>query len=452
MEVLIVDDEVEVAEMTEFLVRDYFPSDTLITIAQCGNAAIKILKDRPDIDLCICDHHMPNGLGSDVLKHIIAEKLKTKFVLCSTIAPSDRPLEYSGVGIFFNILKPDVGSGIENLFNLYNLLEKKIPDKKLLALEYSPISVHLLALMEKTPVDIYIRMSDNKFIKCINQSETFSAADKEKFLGKMIQELFVKKGHQQALVNDAIMTTTQKILERRNMPLADKMSAAHAQLMGAIKNTGMTPELAAASKKMIQHSVELIMKSPMINDFWVGMNLMGEFPSKLYTLHSMLACGVLKKLNMDSEKIMFKLILSAYLQDITLDSIPLMEICDYKEFLAKKDRFSEAEIKKFHDHPIKAAEIVSHFKEMPPDILRIILEQHEMPDGSGFPRKLKANQLEPVTCVFIVTGIFARHVLLEGEGFEMKSFVSHLEEAGYSAGNFKEAVAAIKAMQNSIVY
>ncbi|MDD4976047.1 MAG: hypothetical protein PHY93_16955, partial [Bacteriovorax sp.] len=87
--------------------------------------------------------------------------------------------------------------------------------------------------------------------------------------------------------------------------------------------------------------------------------------------------------------------------------------------------------------------------EIPPDIDRILLEQHEMPDGNGFPRKLNANQLGPLSCVFILTGILARHVLKEKNSFDVSAFCTLLEEQGYSRGNFKEAFDVIRSMRKN---
>jgi response regulator RpfG family c-di-GMP phosphodiesterase len=445
MKILIVDDESDICELIGFIVQDIFPSETQTLLAYSGNEAIKILKENEDIEYCICDHNMADGMGPDVLKFLMEVKSKTKFVLCSTVVPRDKPRDYPVEFVFTNIQKPEIGIGIEHLFHL---VEKSMQEKtKYISEEFFPVKVHVLSLMGILPADIYIRMSDNKFIKCINQSEEFSSADKEKYTQKFVDELYMKKGEYGTSVNEIILDTVQKIMERRNLPLSEKMNIAHSQLVGLIKFTGITPELAELSKKNIQQSVALIIKHPLASEFWKEMNLLGEYPSTLYTLHSLLSSMVVRKLHWSSEATMYKLSLSAFLQDISLDSIPLMEICDNQEFLEKQSRFTRADVRKYLEHPQRAIEILASFKEIPPDVDRLLLEQHEMPDGSGFPRKLNANQLGPLTCVFIITGIFARHILKEKSSFDVGAFAIHLEGKGYSRGNFKESFEVIKSMK-----
>ncbi len=443
MKILIVDDESDITEIVEFLIKEKFPINTQTLLAYSGNEAISILSQNKDIDICICDHNMPGGMGTEVLKYMIEAKSKTEFVLCSTILASEKPLDYPAQYVLFGIQKPDIEKGIEKLLKH---VEKKLQFVSRPAFEeYLPVSVHILSLMDKLPADIYIRMSDNKFIKCIKQNEQFDSKDKEKYLQKSMAVLYIKKEEQNQSINEIVINTVQKIMDRRNMPLADKMNIAYSQLMNLISFSGMTPELAVAAQLNIEQSVFFLSKSSLVTDFWKEMNLLGEYPAMLYTLHSMLSSLVVKKLHWNSNATMYKLTLSAFLKDISLDSIALIEICDFKEFQEKESKFTSQEISRYREHPHKVVEILGTFKEIPPDVDRVLFEQHEMPDGTGFPRKLNANQLGPLTCVFILTGIWARHILSEKKAFDIKKFVKYLEDRGYSRGNFKEGFDAIKA-------
>ena len=76
-----------------------------------------------------------------------------------------------------------------------------------------------------------------------------------------------------------------------------------------------------------------------------------------------------------------------------------------------------------------------------------MLEQHEMPDGNGIPHQLSAEQIGSLSCIFILTGIFARHVLRKGEAFSLDEFILYLENRGYSKGNFKEGFKIIKSLE-----
>ena len=426
------------------IINDMFPTGTEVFVAESGNSAINILKNISDIDLCICDHVMPDGMGGIVLKYLYEMTAKAKFVLCSTISTSDCPTDYPPEKIYDSILKPDIVEGIDRL---WKRLEKNFVEKKNISNEFTSVSLNVLALMGKVPSDMYIRMSDNKFVKCINRFEEFSSIDKENYHKKLIDILYMKKNDQDSDIKELVLNSVQEILNRKNLPLADKLIFSHSQLVGLIKFTGITPDLAEITKNNIQQSVEFMMKSPVVIDFWKKINHLGEYPSRLYSLQAMLSSVIVKKLQWYSEATIYKLSLAAFLQDIALDSIELMEIRDYSEFLELELNFSKSDVKLYLDHPIIASEIVSSFKNIPPDINTLLLEQHEMPDGKGFPRKLTSSQLGPLSCVFIISGLFARQVIKDGSLFVLKDFIAKLEEKGFSKGNFKDAFAVIKAME-----
>lgn len=447
MKFLIVDDEKDICEIVKFLIHNKFPGGCETIIASSGNEAIAILKEDVSIDYCICDHNMPDGKGSDVIKFLLSTQSKTKFVLCSTVNPSEQPHDYPLGSVFASIQKPMIRKGIENLIQLINQVQSGTGEEHEEHEEtYVPIGIHTLVLFGKLPADIYIKMSENKFIKCINKSEEFGIADEIKYKEKTLETLYVKKGEETATINEIVIDAVSKIMARKNLPLSDKMSFAYAQLVGLIKFSGITPQLAEEIKQNLNQTVTTLMKSPLVCDFWKKMNLLGDYPSRLYTLHSMLAYLIVNKLPWYSESTIFKLTLSSFLQDISLDSIAMMEICDYQEFMEKSSNFSSAEIKRYNEHPYKATEMLATFQEIPPDVDRILIEQHEMPDGKGIPRKLNAGQISPLSCLFILSGILARHILKNKEAFDIDLFIKNLETQGYNQGNFKESFAVIKNM------
>ena len=345
MKILIVDDESDITEIVEFLTLEKFPPGTETLIASSGNKAIGLINENHDIDLCICDHNMADGMGPDVLKYIIKVKSKTKFILNSTVLPADQPLDYPANFVFLNIQKPDISGGIDRLFELAQktFFMKSAGNTE----EYVPVTVHVLSLMGKAPGDVYIKMSDNKFLKCVNKNEDFTSTDKQNYKQKLVEELYFKKGDQALSIKQVILKAVQEVMNRSNLPLIDKMSITHSQLIGLIKFAGMTTALAEVSQKNIQLSVKYMMKSPVVAGFWQKLNLLGEYPSQLYALHSMLSSLVLSKLLWNSEATVYKLTLCAFLQDISLDSIPLMELNDYRDFLENESRFTSSEIKTF---------------------------------------------------------------------------------------------------------
>ncbi|MBC7538546.1 MAG: response regulator [Bacteriovorax sp.] len=445
MKVLIVDDEINITEVIEFIIQEKWPTSVTTLKASSVVEAINLLKMN-EIHLCISDHNMPGECGDKIFNFIIDKKLETKFVLCSTLSPKDMPEVYPYQKIFFNIQKPDIFLGIEKLSTLVSNHEFSKNFKSSSGIKYIPLTINLLGLLEKTPADIYIKLTDHKYVKCINKDVLLTDEDLKKYEDKSVANLYILNSGDHSF-ESILLPVISKIMFQNDISLSDKISITHSQLSELVKFAGVTPELAIAIKENIEQSVSLIAKIDLLNDFWKKLNLKGEYPSQLYTLHSMLGLAILKKLEWSSEATMFKLSLASFLQDITLNSISLMKIFDYNEFLKLKSTFSDIEIENYLSHPIRAKNLVSSFKEIPPDIDRILLEQHELPDGTGFPRKRNSNQIGPMSCLFILTGILARYILEEGNDFQLSGFLDLMELQGYSKGNFKLVFNALKGLE-----
>ncbi|MDO9181180.1 MAG: response regulator [Bacteriovorax sp.] len=443
MNILIAEDEVELIEIIEFLVQDFFPEKVTTFLAKNSVEAIEVLTNN-SIDLCISDHNMPGGNGSKILKYIMQNNLSISFVLSSTVTPQELPNEYPIDNVLYHIQKPDVISGVKALSAIYKLQKPESAAVMDLEMIFIPVSLHFVLLLEKAPSDLYIRISDSKYLKCLNGGEPFGMDDNAKYLSKSVSKLYVKKPSNEELLTQLLSAAISKLMKKSDLPLNEKMSIIHAQICDLIQFTGMSEEIAAITKENVNQTVSIIMKNNLLDDFWKGLNLMGEYPSQLYTLHSMLASVVVKKLSWSSEATMFKLTLAAFFQDITLTNLSLVKVYDHQHFLEIKADYNNKEIKNYIDHPLKAHDIIVTMKGIPADIDKIILEQHEMPDGSGFPRKLNANQLGPLSCLFILCGLLARFILNEGENFAIDNFIDKFEALGYNKGNFKDSFNVIK--------
>src|SRR5690606_8713205 len=132
-----------------------------------------------------------------------------------------------------------------------------------------------------------------------------------------------------------------------------------------------------------------------------------------------------------------KLILAALFHDITIKNqeiakIPSLEVLKSSEFVIS---FSEEDRKNYEAHPIEAANLVKEFAEIPPDVDRVILEHHELPDGTGFPRRLNHQRINPLSAVFILSHLIADEIYYEMGKIDINYFLD--SKTDFSRGNFK---------------
>ncbi len=132
--------------------------------------------------------------------------------------------------------------------------------------------------------------------------------------------------------------------------------------------------------------------------------------------HVHLLCQVMSglgtKLGWISERSVDKLIYVAYLHDVRFTNFPhLARIQSKREFEKLKAGLTDAEQKAFLEAPMYAAELARMDLESYPDAIRILEQQKELPDGTGFPHGMSASFIAPLSALFIVSHYFVDYVI-----------------------------------------
>jgi HD-GYP domain-containing protein (c-di-GMP phosphodiesterase class II) len=122
--------------------------------------------------------------------------------------------------------------------------------------------------------------------------------------------------------------------------------------------------------------------------------------------------GVGTRLGWISERSIDKLIYVAYLHDIRFAKSPhLARIQSKAEFEKIRTTLSEDDQKAFLEAPVYAADLARQDLESYPDAIKMLLQQKELPDGSGFPHGLTSSQIAPLSALFIVAHYFVDYVI-----------------------------------------
>ena len=122
--------------------------------------------------------------------------------------------------------------------------------------------------------------------------------------------------------------------------------------------------------------------------------------------------GLGTKLQWVHEDSIDKLIYVAYLHDIRFSQCPkVARISTKREFELIQENLTEEERKAFLEAPSYAAELAKQDYHAFPDAVKILLQQKELPDGTGYPYGIGSNAFSPLSCLFIVSHFFVDYVL-----------------------------------------
>lgn len=312
--------------------------------------------------------------------------------------------------------------------------------------KYCKIQTKLLVAVGKLKGDVFIRLSDHKYIKLFNEGDEFEHSDLEKYtLKKGVEYLYLHVDDVNEFIDKYNADLNAKLAEMNKNPpknVVETVVAAHETTRELGKRVGFSKDVQVMAKAAVQMTMKEMGKNPGLRDI---LNRLEGHKDDYIGAHSMLcgmtACAIASHLEWGSEQTFNKLTLAAFLHDITFDNQRLAA-CGTIEEVASGG-FTTNELNQYKQHPGAAARIAQQFREVPPDVDQIIIQHHELPDGSGFPRKLNHTHMAPLTAVFLVAHDMADWIFKCGaDNFVVADFLESVKSK-YTYSVFRKVIEAV---------
>lgn len=439
--VLIADDEEELRELLAFSLSSEFDVD--IIEAADGREAIEHLQGDRSLDLIFCDYNMPNVNGGEVFQFLQDNKLNTPFVLVSSEDPKSHKV-FQGRPLDGYVEKPFFDS---NLTDLAKEILGSATDEVVVGenTHYVSIALDILNGIPQLDYDLFVQLSDKKFLKVARAGEDFGAADVEKYREKGITHLFFNKSDaDQFLVK--FKRDVFSLLHVKNISIEetyDVSSKALAEMSTLSDALGWPKAVQELAEKNIQVALNHIAKNESLNSL---LERLRADPDHYLASHSAMlvfvATGLAHELGWDSDLTTYKLAMAAYLHDSALNEQQLRGIHDLTQMALNPQMVGISDVDKFRNHPIAAVEQVSKWDELPTDIDLMISQHHERPDGMGFPYQMARQAIAPLSALFIVAEDLVDLIFEHGPHKGVEKFVHDRSET-YSAGEFKKVFHAL---------
>lgn len=312
--------------------------------------------------------------------------------------------------------------------------------------EFCPIRTNLLIRATPLKSDIFIRLSKTKFVKLFATGDEFDTHDLERYYqAKKVEYLYLRRQEVAEFIQK-FSRELDELLARTDLKQEEVFQEAEMSqetVHELVQKIGFTEEVQELAKKNIDLTLKAIGSNPRLAELINRIIGSGNYISQHSTLLAHVACCVAKEMEWGSESTFSKLVLAAYMHDISVTEPELARINTLKELAEKGSSFSEESVKSYHLHPARSADMVRSFKEIPADVDVIVQQHHERPNGSGFPRGLSHNYIAPLGAVFIVAHDMAQYILEERENFNLAHFVDE-KKPFFNQGNFKKVIVALE--------
>ena len=451
LNILYIEDDPNIAEIYTMMIKELFENVEVEWFYDCIKAKQEIKNNPTKYDLIISDFKIPNGSGAEIFQLVNGQMLGIPFIILSGFDCSNNP-EFAG---FFNshvhnavLVKPASIDDLKEKIQWCLQSETdilKIYNKSIISSdEKVPIGSDVFLRLNTIPCNVYLKLSDGKFVKVINKFEMFEKSLIQKLILKGINHFYVNRSELSQYSDTVISTLTTSIKMKKSKGDEIQKSQLNNTALGLLKKNllkcGISETLIRASDEVISLQLDLIRSSKELNEFVEKFQLFKRAASEHTRIVNYIIFSILKDLTWDSESTIHKMSFAALLHDISLPAIFYGQQFETKEQIEK---LSEEDKNIYKKHPEESAHISTNFDSITGGVDRFIREHHELPNGKGFPRRLNYNTIHPLSAVLHLADFIAS--LMWEHNFNMEIVIQKIREnrAFYQRGFYRKPFEAV---------
>ncbi len=286
------------------------------------------------------------------------------------------------------------------------------------------------------PYDMYLEITSTEHIKIISANKPYSISTLDRYAKKNVKYLYIKKDdHLEYLEKETIRCTKHL---KKLLPGSDEYPIALLRSVTILHQYMITLGTSNAIFDLVDEVAEGILKYE--SHYKSIRQMLKNFPEYYSGIASkslitgFVAVHLAKKNGWESSTTKMKLAVCAILQDYSLPDENLTHI-NYP-IDVRLNQYEDADIEKFLNHPIEAANISKQFSKYPDT--DYILEHHqELYAKKGFPNQVTSSKFTVICCLFNAAQFFAAEI--DGNKYrkEIVSKVMKSMARDFSRGNFK---------------
>jgi len=403
-------------------------------VIACRSAAeaAKLLRDHPDA--CLIVEGNPQGGSLAKLFRDQAKMARRARVIVlggdPALIPPPGPVPAQIEQLPERVAMKDLVAHVETMLMLDASTE-----------QYCRISLKSLLVRSTTlRCDVFLKLSDGKYIKVLHANDLFDQYEYDRFVEKKVEFLYLPRADFLSLIDDLLGKMKELNAEPENVSLEDSLTAMQAVfhvVHSAFETDGFTPQIQKMTMASVSLALATIHKNPKLSDLVKRLDSNRDsYISWHSTALAFLCCKFATMLGWESDSTFYKLALASIIHDLALPSDHLARIQSLSQLEAAGLTLEEREL--VLRHPLEAGELVNCFEEIPGEVAFIVEQHHERQDGTGFPRGVDHNDVSPISALFIISLDIVSYMYdSPPENFRIIDFVS-LREADkcYTKGAF----------------
>lgn len=258
--------------------------------------------------------------------------------------------------------------------------------------------------------DYYLRLGSNRFIKIIHKGEKPSREQLEKYSVNGTSFLYFKQKERATFIsyqNDLAKESLKKSPQEGGKVIT-AMKGTTDKYFEEIFTAGIQPALIEEGKAICQNMYDAAIQDKSIKSFINDLEKFNPAAMSHAFLVSFFSALICKDLEWAGAKTIQTLALGALFHDIGMMQLPPdMQSMDYSLMNPEQKKLYET-------HPTLGAQALQAIPGLNLGVTQIVLQHHELMNGSGYPAGISAHKIYPLAKVVGLADAFA-YFLVENE-------------------------------------
>lgn len=273
--------------------------------------------------------------------------------------------------------------------------------------DFLPIPIDEFVNGVLIPVDIYVRISEEKFI-CVAKASTSTNVDQfRKYQSKEVTYLWVQKKEYYKLTHQSIsiagIALSKKEIndKQRTMLVTNAARTVFRQL----DHLGFDLEAYNNSKQVTEAVVGLVENHKVLSDLFASLANVSDQLLAHSVGVSCLSVVIGTALGYEKKATLEKLAMGGLLHDIGMKALP-------RDLIQKPlSTMSAEEIQTYETHAYRGMQMLMSLGIVPDDVVSIVYEHHENSIGQGYPQRLRDVKMHPLAKVVALADAYVDLIL-----------------------------------------
>lgn len=274
---------------------------------------------------------------------------------------------------------------------------------------FSKIKIDEFYSFQAVLFDIYIKLTDDKYLKILHTGDTFSKERIDKYKNeKKIEYLYFHNNDRRKFIqyNNSL---AKKLIANKAVPVYNKVNQlknVSEKFIEEAYTVGVKPQILEQGREVCETVYQLVESQP---ELFSVLRSFQNFDPTAYA-HSFLvtlyATAIIKQFDWQSKATIETTAMACMFHDIGKMLLP-------KEFLSLsvKDMTPE-QFEMYKKHPELGVQVVEGARTINNSIKQIILQHHEAYDGSGYPYERKGNKILTLANIVCLVDDFV-HIMMD---------------------------------------